>query len=81
MMKLRSEPLKKVQVCKNRAENVEATSNNTTYNFFGKKFQIQLFFSCFIMIETNHNLTKSVKTSTSYNHLSKQRSVKKSIFF
>ena len=32
------------------------------------------------MIETNNNLAKSVEKSTSYNHLSKQRSVKKSIF-
>ena len=30
-------PLKKVQVYKNRSENVEATSNNMTYTFFEKK--------------------------------------------
>ena len=38
-------------------------------------------FRCFLMIETNHNLAKSVQKSTSYNHLSKQRSVKKVLFF
>ena len=83
-------------------DNVEATSNNMTYTFFGKECQIQLFFlfqieygitsdvvkifssfsAClfryFIMIM---NLTQSVEKQTSYNNLSKQRSVKKSIFF
>ena len=36
--------LKKVQVCKNRSENVEATSNNMTYTFFEKNAKSRGFF-------------------------------------
>ena len=36
LIKIQIPPLKKVQVCKNHTENVEATSNNMTYSFFWK---------------------------------------------
>ena len=53
MMALRSQipPLEKVQVCKNRAANVEARSNNTTYTFFGKNAKSSfIFFFNFDMV-------------------------------
>ena len=45
LIKVQSPPLKKVQVCKNRTENVEATCNNMTYNFIKKKMPNLAFFS------------------------------------
>ena len=85
--------LKKVYVCKNRAKNVKAARNNTTFTFFEKKTNLA-FFSCLTLITSDVLQVVSfavlirlkriiiwlnrLKKKTSCNHLSRSLDIKSS---